>query len=161
MSDKRFYVIVPETVQVVVKGAIDKNYWSEIWNCSADRFKHQNIFQDDVKTFKMVPGRLLAQTFHIGRLIEHIREEQFHLPYSEETAISLSVRNTKELTKISDDLEKNFINIHKNGLYFFERFYDTNKNFYGNDRKVHTATAIGLVTQEEMDEFIGHLELYE
>jgi hypothetical protein len=39
-------------------------------------------------------------------------------------------------------------------------YEDTNADFYGSKEKVHTATVIGPVYQEELDSVIGHLELY-
>jgi len=42
----------------------------------------------------------------------------------------------------------------------YKEFLDHNPEFYGTDKRVHTVTAFGPTTQEEMEPFIGHLELY-
>ena len=145
----RFYVIVPNTVQTVVE---IKNVWSDIlWSDNKE-------LPTEVRSTNMVSGRLIAQSFHIGRLIENYRAKK-GLDWIDTTAIVLSVRNTKELRKVSDELRNNvFLN---DPEFFYSEYWDTNPPLYGISEPVHTATAIGPVLKDELDDAIGHLELYE
>jgi hypothetical protein len=138
-NEKRFYILVPETVQAttVVETSTDTNP------------------VETVNSFRMVAGRLLAQAFHIGRKIESWRC-RLNVPYEEITAISLSVRNTRELQKVSKEIANSTLPY---GC-FFDTFFDTNPDFYGTSDRVQTATVVGPVLKEDLDEVIGHLELY-
>lgn len=155
MEEKRFYILVPETVQITSK----VTHYDLLTGDSSD--------EEHIKSVKMSAGRLIAQAFHIGRKIENTRALMSavgFLPYTEITAIDLSVRNTKELKKVSTEI-KNTISdrqlnlIGRDGLYY-EEFYDTNQDVYGTFEKVHTATVVGPISREILENAIGHLELY-
>ena len=155
MNDERIYVIVPQTVQVTHKG-LDV---SEEFPPPEDSY-HPEVFEDIVETFPMVHGRLIAQGVHIGRKLGHWAETN-GIPYEDVTTIVLSVRNSKELRKVSNEIEKiaNSLSYH----IPYEEFHDTNFPFYGTNEKVHTITAIGRVTpeiREMLEDAIGYLELY-
>jgi peptidyl-tRNA hydrolase len=123
MSEKRFYLIVPNTVDTPYKG-----------------------------TFVMEPGRLMAQCCHIGRKLQAGMTQ-----YEEVTTIVLSVRNSKELRKVSDELASGF----RTGWNTnYQEFHDTNPVLYGTDSEIHTVTGIGPISKEDIDFAIGHLELY-
>lgn len=133
-SEKRFYVIVPKTVQIKFTDWAGKQ---------------------DTQTIPMEHGRLMAQVFHVARKIELYRYNPT-LIYEEITTIVLSVRNSAELKKVSNEL----LNLPTGKQPSLDYFLDTNPEFYGTNEKVHTVTAIGPVTKEEVESAIGHLELY-
>jgi hypothetical protein len=137
-DNERFYILVPETVQPF-----------RPFGCGDS---------EENPSYKMVPGRLIAQSYHIGRKIENTSLSDGYFPYEEITAITLSTRNTKELRKVSDEVKAWCQSLEEEILY--EEFHDTNPDFYGTSVPVHTATAFGPVTREEVDHLIGHLELY-
>jgi len=145
-NEKRFYILVPKTVQV--KTVVNTQH---MVSSTIETYPVETI-----TSFRMVPGRLLAQTFHIGRKIESWRRS-LGIQYEDITAISLSVRNTRELQKVSKEL----MSFKLREPAFYDEFYDTNLDFYGTTDSVQTATVIGPVFKEELDSIIGHLELYE
>jgi hypothetical protein len=157
MEEKRFYILVPETVQIT----------STFDNIDLSKTDQLDTFSEvAVKTVKMSAGRLIAQAFHIGRKIENYRVNKFLKEsnggrlkdhYEEITAIDLSVRNTKELEKVSNEIDAS---IDACSGIFYAEFWDTNSDVYGTTEKVHTATAVGPVTRDELENAIGHLELY-
>jgi hypothetical protein len=131
MTDERIYVLVPETVQVTVH----PKRWVKWFRRSYTRTVH------------MESGRLIAQGVHVGCMLGD--------KYANVPTIVLSVRNTKELRKVSDEAAELVLR----GTAYAE-FYDTNEPFYGTADRVHTITAFGPVTKEEVDSVLGHLELY-
>ena len=77
------------------------------------------------------------------------------------TTIVLSVRNTKELRKVSNEILSVVNSL--SHMIPYEEFHDENIGFYGTSDKIHTITAIGCVTpeiREMLESAIGHLELY-
>ena len=141
MGDKRLYILVPLTVQVEQMGDVPYT-----------------------KTIRMESGRLMAQCSHVGRRWENTMAEIANamndstgFPYEEITTIVLSVRNSKELAKVTDELME-YAAGHAD--IAVEVFMDTNAMFYGTTEKVPTATIIGQVYSGDVDHIIGHLELY-
>lgn len=149
MAEKRFYILVPETVQIT---STVTHY---------DLLTGDSMDEEHTKSVKMVAGRLIAQAFHIGRKIENSRVnfQSISLEYEEITAIDLSVRNSKELRKVSDEIFS-LVRSNPNILRMYEEFADTNFDIYGTTEKVHTATVVGPISREELESAIGHLELY-
>ena len=148
MSEKRIYVLVPQTVQVSVP---DQSTTAEIGMA----------VESKIKSFKMVAGRLIAQGFHIGRLLGYY-QSKYNMPYEEITAITLSVRNSKELRKVSDEVI-NILNTtatDERKSISYEEFYDTNPGFYETSEEVHTITAVGPVSREFLESALGHLDLF-
>lgn len=141
MTDERIYVIVPETVQVEIRPTGWRKFFYSSRNKSVD----------------MVSGRLIAQGVHVGRILGHWFAKH-NIPYRDITAIVLSVRNTKELRKVSD--EALAIVHHMPHTVAYEEFHDTNEAFYGTTDSPHTITVFGPVDRETMEDVIGHLELY-
>lgn len=141
-SEKRFYVIVPKTVQVERKERVQFGF--NDW---------RNILVKD--TVPMEAGRLMAQAFHVARKIDLYRYKATN-KYEEITTIVLSVRNSAELKKVTTEL----FNLSLGKQTGVDVFCDTNPEFYGTLERVHTVSAIGPVTKEEVEEAIGHLELY-
>jgi hypothetical protein len=140
MEDKRIYVFVPKTVQVITAAP--------------------SILEESVKNISMVHGRLIAQGVHIGRILGHYMES-LHLPYEDITTIVLSVRNSKELTKVTREVENIFLNYEHN--INIKKFFDKNVKLYETEESVHSITLVGPVMQAErniMDYAMGHLELY-
>ena len=140
--EERIYIIVPKTVQTI-QTAPDPDGWSE---------------KSEVRNIRMESGRLMAQCSHVGRKLEH----QFEDEYREITTIVLSVRNSRELKKVTKEIAE-YLMVTNPCMKLPARcttFEDTNPDLYGTFHKVHTATAVGPVTQEFMDPVIGHLELY-
>jgi hypothetical protein len=147
MSDERIYVIVPKTVQVQ-----SPSHWG---------YGVTDTLSEE-KSHPMVAGRLIAQGVHVGRLLERIFANS-GVPYREITTITLSVRNSKELTKVSNEAKSLLLKNDPHGCnlrYTYGEFHDTNYEFYGTEQKIHTITAIGPVTREAVEDAIGHLELY-
>jgi hypothetical protein len=138
MEDKRIYVLVPETVQVEVPSR---------WGYGEGT--------TETKSYPMVARRLISQGVHIGRMLGNW---SFNRGNPEITTITLSVRNTKELRKVSDEVQA--ILRHAEEHIAYEEFHDTNIGFYETTEKVHTITSFGPVTREEVESAIGHLELY-
>lgn len=138
-SEERFYVIVPDLVTGEGKRG---------------------------KTYRMESGRLIAQAFHIGRLVENIRKtEDPDLKYQEITCIVLSARNAKEMNKIAHDLRVGIETVNYTSSATVNLFYDTNDEIYGKDCPALTAIAFGPISTYEkecdFDHVIGHLELYD
>ncbi len=144
----RFYVFVPETVQTTV----DSSFLYVVNNFMARDIHSIN------RSTRMVAGRLIAQGVHIGRKLENYRAVH-GIPWLDITTIVLSVRNTKELTKVSNEVEL-AVGDMDNPDVFYEKYYDTNFDLYGTKDKVHTATIVGPVYKENLESVIGHLELY-
>ena len=148
MIDERIYVIVPQTVQVLYPAP--PSPYGELPNV------------DEIKSFPMVHGRLIAQGVHIGRLLERMFGNS-GMAYREITAITLAVRNSKELTKVSREA-KALLNANdpygENFRHFYGEFHDHNPAFYGTQNRIHTITAFGPTTREVVDAAIGHLDLY-
>ena len=150
MTDKRIYIFVPQTVQV--ETPLDEAFSSE----------GQYVYSSSgtakfIRTVKMEPGRLMAQCNHIGRKFEHYYSCDGS-NYEEITTIVLSVRNSKELSKITDALRK-VMSRTKSAV--FVTFEDENPQFYKTEKRVHTVTAVGPVDSESLAEVIDHLELYQ
>jgi peptidyl-tRNA hydrolase len=125
--EKRIYVIVPQTVQIT-KG----------------RAPHTETF-----SVRMEPGRLMAQVGHVVQsMVAHSPNEDFQ---SSITKIVLSVRNSRELGKVHDELASLV------GVWSFE---DENPPFYGTGNGVQTVVCTGPVHPSDVDSAIGHLELY-
>jgi hypothetical protein len=108
----------------------------------------------------MCHGRLIAQGVHIGRMLGYWLAAH-EIDYKEITTIVLAVRNSKELAKVSKEIQAVV-----NSLPFtvpYEEFYDTNLEFYGTENRVHTISAVGPITpevREFLENSLGHLELY-
>ena len=150
MSDERIYVIVPQTVQVTHPGK---------W-VFPNGIGIPEQLPDTVESYSMVAGRLIAQGVHIGRMLGYWLTSR-NIPYEDVTTIVLSVRNTKELRKVSDEILGVLNSAASNVGY--EEFHDTNFEFYGTDKKVHTITAVGPIkpeVREMLESAISHLELY-
>lgn len=125
--EKRIYVIVPETVQVTQRGG-------------------------KVVTRRMESGRLMAQCAHVVTRLRLYPDINARFENKPVTTIVLSVRNSRELSKVTRGLME---------VCATFTFDDTNPPFYGTRKGVHTATAIGpLVKTPEIDAVIDHLELY-
>ena len=138
--EERIYIIVPETVQTTPTPADSM--------CDTSR----------ATTINMEPGRLMAQCCHAGRCLQHSLE-LFGTDYRAITTIVLSVRNSKELAKITRDLNE-WVSA-SNAPAAVVRFFDENPPFYQTIDDVHTATIVGPVDSSEvLDHIIGHLELY-
>jgi hypothetical protein len=151
MTDDRIYVIVPETVQVTIPGKWD---FPNGVNAPAEQLP------DTVESYSLVPGRLIAQGVHIGRKIGAWLAQR-EIPYEDVTTIVLSVRNTKELRKVSTEMSV-ALSLHALNVGYQE-FHDTNLEFYGTDATVHTITAVGPLSpevREKLEDSMGHLELY-
>lgn len=146
LEGERFYAIVPETAQ------------TSIVNWSPEDSHHPG-FQGavDIKNTKMVAGRLIAQGIHVGRMIGHVFQNA-QVPYRDITTIVLSVRNSKELRKVSDEIHQHVVNFPFE--IGFAEFHDENPDLYLVPDKVHTITLVGPVLKEELESAIGHLELY-
>jgi len=151
MLDERIYVIVPQTVQLLHKGIEPPTEFNIPEDCY-----HPELFEDTVESFPMVHGRLIAQGYHIGRFTERMFANS-NVEYREMTAIVLAVRNSKELRKVSNEIQ-DLISDDTNIVY--GEFHDTNEQFYGTKDRVHTITAVGPVTKEKLDSALGHLNLY-
>lgn len=126
--EDRFYVIVPETVQT-------------------DHIGHE-----------MESGRLMAQSFHIGRKVEAARAAA-GIGFVDITAVVLAVRNTRELEKVLSELR---INMMQHGKKPFELclYRDYNENVYETENGVLTAIVAGPVLRSTVDHILGHLETY-
>lgn len=151
-EELRIYVLVPETVQTEVTP----------WLPEDSHHIHQLAAfgltpQKEVMNTKMVAGRLVAQGVHVGRKLGH-QAASVNSDYTDITTIVLSVRNSKELTKVSKEVQHILHFLSDAVLY--EEFHDTNPKLYGTCDKVHTITAFGPVTKAEMESAIGYLELY-
>lgn len=130
-QDKRIYVIVPKTVQPT------RGYAS----------------------VSMEPGRLMAQCAHVARMLEHDRGEwPKRAKYEEVTTIVLSVRNSRELSKVFCEL--NDLSVDSNNAFEVFNFFDTNPGFYGTGNRVMTAVCTSPVLPEQVSAAIAHLELY-
>lgn len=134
-EDRRFYVIVPKKVNIPSRNK-----------------KHLD------KVVHMVPGRLIAQGFHIGRKLQAKAVDS--LSYTATTAIVLGVRNSKELERIANALYKLPVMSSPLANVFADEFIDENPGLYGKNISCMTAVAIGPVTKAEVESAIGHLELY-
>lgn len=149
-EEPRIYIIVPETVQVTVRGKT----WTQV----------------------MEPGRLMAQCAHVARKMENAVLNQAHWnrtpdvamedmgDYQEVTTIVLSVRNSLALARVLKDLEERNENIQANtsgaediGPYTFE---DYNPEFYGTKKRVLTAVCTAPIERWKIAEAIDYLELY-
>ena len=160
MSNKRIYVLVPYTVQVPLHPITDDERNAAIAN-GADPTSVVNPAEyTGTKNIVMEVGRMLMQCHHVGRKIERVFMAS-GAAYQEITSIALGVRNSKELAKLTRELHNivDFGGLEENGVVC-EEFHDTNPAFYDTYDSVHTVTSIGPVTREEVDEIIGHLELY-
>ena len=155
VDEKRFYVIVPERVT-----GQDQAGKTGLTHC-------------------MEPGRLIAQGFHVGRKIENARLSlDPEKEYEEITCIVLSVRNSREMSKIANEISLSLLQSTQGGFCSdlglfdreskfklnFEFFKDKNDPLYGREKKAMTAIAIGPVKVSDkikyLDDIIGHLELY-
>lgn len=149
MVDERIYVIVPQTVQVVRPA-------------EPAAFSDELDGAETVESFPMVHGRLIAQGVHVGRLLERMFGNA-GMAYREITTITLVVRNSKELAKVSREanaaLRKND-SFGESIRWFYGEFHDHNPGFYGTNNRVQTITAFGPTTRVVVEDAIGHLELY-
>lgn len=130
-EEKRFYIIVPETIQTLAHS------------------------QD------MESGRLMAQNFHLGRVVERRRMEA-EKQYEDVAAIVLSVRNSLELIKVLNDLE---ILRDKTAGGWLEQFpidlyKDLNPVVYQVPGRVMSIVCVGPIEKSLVHPAIGHLELY-
>jgi len=151
--EKRIYILVPETVQILVPEQYD---FSD--HAAWLRDQTYNYFPEYLETIQMESGRLMAQAFHVGRKIER---SYSYKKYEEITAIVLAVRNTKELEKVGNEISGSIRRTSTLNCNFqYEEFWDHNPEFYGTEERIHTITAFGPTTQEQMESFIGHLNLY-
>ncbi len=140
--EERIYIIVPETVQTM----------PNIPGFVPDPLHAVSI--------NMEPGRLMAQCCHVGRGLQDGLQEMYDEKYRDITTIVLSVRNSKELNKITEELRKWAAGIAGIDSLVVE-FFDENPPFYQTTETVHTATIVGPVDNSEvLDHIIGHLELY-
>ena len=154
MADKRFYVIVPKSVQVVEEYPVSEFY--------LDGGRNPASINKVIKSIPMCHGRLMAQNVHIGRKVGHLIE-RLGFPYEDTTTIVLSVRNSKELSKVSNEIANSLSPVSKDDLVVYEEFHDHNPEFYGTQDKVHTITIVGPVSpegREKLESAIGHLDLY-
>ncbi len=113
-----------------------------------------NPADNTTKLITMETGRLAAQCVHVGRKFEH---EHMNVaePFQEITTITLSVRNSLELDKIYQELlNNNFGDV-------ISRWEDYNPAVYGSINKMLTAICFGPVYRAEVENIIGHLELYD
>lgn len=101
----------------------------------------------EVLTKHMEPGRLMAQCAHV---VTRVRLD-IQGPPEPITTIVLSARNSRELRKLHNEL-------YRYTPVF--AFHDSNPDFYGSEFKPMTAIATVPVTKSQIDEVIGHLELY-
>lgn len=127
MIDKRFYVIVPETVDT------------------------------PVGPYSMEVGRVMAQTFHLGRTSEH-KQQTCDEIYQDVTTIVLVVRNSKELDKVLKELTE--LQVQSNEEFPVNAYRDHNPPVYGTEDRILTAVGVGPVEKVMVDVAIGHLELY-
>ena len=147
MENERFYVIVPQTVQILHPAPPLR-----------DEFDIQGV--DEITSVPMVHGRLIAQGVHVGRIIGHYFASR-GIPYRDVTTITLAVRNSKELRKVSNELRKTAETLLNADIDVgYEEFHDHNPGLYNTLDRVHTITIVGPVQREMVEDGIGHLELY-
>ena len=158
MSEKRFYIIVPETVQTTEPAEFEKSM------ANFDYHQFSNGLPRIQHCIKMESGRLAAQCSHVGRKMEFERRPS---QYEEITTIVLSVRNTRELAMITNAIRHQIVdqmaqctNLSCDAVRVVE-FRDANPPLYHTNDKVHTATMVGPVYKSILDEVIGHLPLME
>jgi len=141
-NEKRIYILVPKTVQITINDS------------DAFGFKEPERY-----SITMEPGRLMAQCCHVGRQLASQHHES-QIPHEEITTIVLSVRNSKQLNKVSEELFE-FINRYYDNTNRYAEFFDTNPDFYRVPDRVQTAVAVGPIEDGEiLDHIIGHLELF-
>jgi hypothetical protein len=131
LEEERFYIIVPE------------------------------VMTDAGQARQMEHGRLLAQAFHIGRVIEH-RRALAGADYESITAIVLVARNSRELNKLAHSLIGLQLELKLKGhdSFSLSTFKDHNPSVYKTDARVLTAIAAGPVKKSVVDPILDHLELY-
>ena len=146
VPEKRIYVLVPKTVQVMVK--------------PSRRSPAERV------SFDMESGRLMAQNLHIGRLMEYARMMVEHdayvycngrhlMPkYEEITGIDLAMRNSGELVFYRNLL---LARLGKDGVF---EFSDQNPDFNGTNDRVLTSVCTCPVLKSEVEDLLGHLPLY-
>jgi hypothetical protein len=128
MNDERIYVIVPQTVQSEITS--ESAHWD-------DMRPDDEPIETQIQNNKMVAGRLIAQGVHVGRLLERIFANS-GISYREITTITLSVRNSKELTKVSAEIKAALLKNDPHGMnvrYTYGEFHDTTLNFTELNRK--------------------------
>jgi hypothetical protein len=143
---ERIYIIVPEKVQneVSMFGGEENGLWPE---------------SPQIKTItrRMESGRLMAQCAHAGRKMQNFLDGTGG-DYHDITTIVLSVRNSKELAKVTKELYAKWQQMENKPI--LTTFEDSNPQFYGTDAKVQTAVIIGPIENSMvLDDIIGHLEL--
>lgn len=126
-EEKKIYVILPLTVQVRPDGRRPRQPHS----------------------IPMEAGRLMAQGEHVVSLMR--MENIALLGMGPITTINLSVRNSKELSKVGYELV---------GRTRITEFLDKNPEFYGTPHLVPTAICTLPLLKSAIEEAIGHLELY-
>ena len=141
---ERLYVIVPQSVQVEIP---------------AGELEIGEYFPR-IQTIPMEPGRLMAQVRHVGAKLAYAMAAN-NVPWRDITTIVLSVRNSKELEKVTAELEEVVYNDSDLFSAYLTEYSDVNPEFYGTNERVHTATIVGPVSSSEtLDSAIGHLPLY-
>ena len=165
MNEERIYVIVPETVQVELKPLTDFERVMAMGDPTNDPMvvvNPQNL--TGTRSIRMETGRLMAQCVHIGRKLENKIEQCGPNQYRVLTTIVLGVRNTKELRKVTTEINECLerIDPEMKHNYHCVEFHDSNPAFYDTYETVHTVTAVGPIdeeTREKLENAIGYLEL--
>ena len=81
------------------------------------------------------------------------------IKYEEVTAISLAVRNSREMHKVLGEL--NFLQRENTATEFqIAAFYDQNAGVYETTDRFLTAVVVGPVLKSQIDSAIGYLDLY-
>ena len=141
---ERLYVIVPQSVQVEIPAG-ELGIWE---------------YLPRIQSTLMEPGRLMAQVRHVGAKLAYDMAAD-NVPWRDITTIVLSVRNSKELEKVTTELEEVVYNDSNLFSAYLTEYSDINPEFYGTNDRVHTATIVGPVpSSETLDSVIGHLPLY-
>jgi len=117
-----------------------------------------------VEHHPMEHGRLMAQTFHLGRVVEHMRVRMGHR-LQDITTIVLAVRNSRELAKVRDELvyqqfSEMSVPDNKLGMLPITVYEDHNPDVYLTPERVLTAISVGPVVKSRVEACLGHLELY-
>jgi hypothetical protein len=111
--------------------------------------------------YPMEPGRLMAQTFHLGRVVEH-RRALAGADREDVTTIVLAARNTKELEKILSELVLKQLDNELKELppFAVSAYRDHNPPVYMTPDKTLTAVCVGPVKKSIVDSILGHMELF-
>lgn len=150
----RMYILAPLTVQVEQTNPIFEDANGKLEPCFMP-----NLFKTVPMTGVGNIGRMMAQCAHVGRRLERNRADA-KMPYSEFTTIVLSVRNSKELEKVSDEVFNRMADLGIESNDFYGEFHDENPPLYGSTARVHTITMFGPINPIDFEDEIGHLELH-